>query len=46
MIIRVNGVLGSDGATEHLDGAVGEDFIYIHVCLCSGTGLVDYEGEV
>mmetsp|Transcript_7272 Transcript_7272/g.13084 ORF Transcript_7272/g.13084 Transcript_7272/m.13084 type:complete len:237 (-) Transcript_7272:39-749(-) len=46
VVVGVDGVLGADLAAEHLDGAVREDFVHVHVGLGAAAGLVDDEGKV
>ena len=46
VVVGVHGGFAAFGTTEELDGAVGDDFVGVHVGLRSGAGLPDYEGEV
>lgn len=46
MVIGVDGTFGAHCATEDLDGAVGNDFIGVHVGLGAGTSLPDDERKV
>ena len=46
MVIGVDGFLAAHFAAEDLDGAVGDDFVGVHVGLRAGAGLEDGEGEL
>ena len=46
VVVGVDGLLAAHGAAEDLDGAVGDDFVGVHVGLRAGAGLPDDEGEV
>ena len=46
VVIGMDGVFRADFAAENLDGAIGDDFIGIHVGLRARAGLPDREGEV
>lgn len=46
VVVGVDGALAAHLAAENLNGAVGDDFVGVHVGLGAGTGLPDDEGEV
>ena len=46
MIVGVDRLLGAHCAAEDLNGAVGDDFVGVHVGLGARAGLPDNEGEV
>ena len=46
MVVRVDRLLGALFAAQHLDGAVGDDLVGVHVGLGAGSGLPDHEREV
>jgi len=46
MIIGVDWFLGTQFASQDLDGTIGNDLIGIHVGLSAGTSLPDDEREV
>ena len=46
MVVRVHRLLGADGAAQHLDGAVGDHLIGVHVGLGAGARLPDDEREI
>lgn len=46
VVVWVDGFLGALFTAEDLDGAVGDDFVGVHVRLGARTGLPDDEGEV
>ena len=46
MVVGVDGLLGTHGAAEDLNRAVGDDFVGVHVGLGAGASLPDDEGEV
>jgi hypothetical protein len=42
----VDGLLGAHVTAQHLDGAVGDDLVGVHVGLGTGAGLPDDQREV
>jgi hypothetical protein len=46
MIVRVDGGLGTDLATENLDSAVGKNLVNVHVGLSSRSSLPYNKREV
>jgi hypothetical protein len=46
VVVGVDGLLGAHVAAQHLDGAVGDDLVGVHVGLGAGTGLPDDQREV
>lgn len=46
VVVRVDGRLAANLATEELNGTVGDDLVGVHVGLSAGAGLPDDEGEV
>ncbi len=46
VIIRMNQLLRSQFAARQLDGAVGDDFIDVHVGLGAAAGLPDTQGKL
>ena len=46
MVIRMDRILRADHAAEHLDGAVGDHFIGVHIGLGARAGLPDRQGEM
>jgi hypothetical protein len=46
VIVGMHGLLGAHFAPQHLDGAVGDHLVGIHVGLGAGARLPDDEGEV
>ena len=46
MVIGVHGLLGAHLPAQHFNGAVGNNFIGIHVRLRARTGLPDNKREV
>jgi len=39
VVVGMNGLFGADSSAGHFDGAVGDDFVGIHVCLGTAAGL-------
>ena len=46
VIVGVHGLLAAHFSSQQLDGAVGDDFVGVHVALRAGSRLPDYEREV
>ena len=46
MVVGVDGLLGALGAAQHLDGAVGDDLVGVHVGLGAGARLPDDQRKV
>lgn len=46
VVVGVDGLLAAHGAAEDLNGAVGDDFVGVHVGLGARARLPDDEGEV
>jgi len=46
VVVGVDRLLAAHGAAEDFNGAVGDDFVGVHVGLCAGARLPDNEGEV
>lgn len=46
VVVGVDGLLGTHGATEDLNGTVRNDLVRVHVGLGAGTGLPDDKREV
>lgn len=46
VVVGVDGLLAALLAAQDLDGAVGDDFVGVHVGLGAGAGLPDDEREV
>ena len=46
VVVRVDGLLGTELASEELNRTVGDDLVDVHVGLGAGTGLPDDQGEV
>ena len=46
VVVGVDGLLGAHGATEDLNGTVGDDLVGVHVGLGAGAGLPDNQREV
>jgi hypothetical protein len=46
VVIGVDGLLGAHVTAQHLDGAVGDDLVGVHVGLGTGAGLPDDQREV
>lgn len=46
MVIGVHGFLAAELASQHLDGSVANDLVYIHVRLRPGPSLPHHKGEV
>ncbi len=46
VVVRVDRGFRAHLAAQHFDGAIGDDFVGVHVGLGAGAGLPDDEGEV
>lgn len=46
VVVGVDGLLGTHGTTEDLNGTVGDDLVGVHVGLGAGTSLPDDQREV
>ena len=46
MVIGMYGTLGAELSTKHLNGAVSNHFINVHVGLCAGAGLPYHQREM
>ena len=46
VVVGVDGLLGAHGATQDLNGTVGDDLVRVHVGLGAGTSLPDDQREV
>ena len=46
MVVGMDRVLRSEFAAQQSDRTVGDDFVHVHVELCSRAGLPDYEREM
>jgi hypothetical protein len=46
VVVRVNRLLGTEFAAGHLDGAIGDHLVHVHVALGAGAGLPHHQREV
>ena len=46
MVVGMDRRFGAETAAQHLDGAVGDDLIGVHIGLGAGAGLPDGQGKV
>ena len=45
VVVRMD-EFGAEGSAEQLDGAVGNNFVDVHVCLSAGARLPHHQGEM